>query len=583
MSRNINMRPRMRPLLGPRFLVYLGGLAGLIWASIILSNAGLDIWLASLFHTPKAAMPWSHEYRPLYQFIYKYGTIPAALLALGCATGLLLTIGLPRLRLWRRRMLCVVLAVVLGPWLLCNVIFKDNWGRPRPKQIIAFGGQYPYKSVWERGPKGQGTSFPSGHAAMGFALAYAALLIRRRRALRYALLGGGAGLGAMVGLVRMIQGAHFASDVVWSAGITLGVGLILYDLVIRVPRAERFLERDPPWWVTGPWVSPDRTRLGLGLGAAAGLLALAVTVFLITRPIEIVTRYWYPYRPGLERAVVRVEADRARVRLAYKRQKWAVDIRAKVDGFGLPWHRIIDRGVATPIDRGVRMSYRRRTGGVFVDMAVTVDVYVHPDVKAEVVIITRNGPVTIKPAKSPPAPLGPVVIQTDSGRINLDLPPGLKIEGNWIITSRRGGLRVNLIDPDPIGLTVWRLKTGSGNLRLRLKRHRAMSGPAKTVNLKTGWLNLKLKIKGLALTPGSLALIAGSDRGDIDFEGRFNPKAGSAVVLARSISGRVFLKTSPGFITRPGDMVQLNSARPNGVLVDLISRRGDVRVNLISP
>jgi hypothetical protein len=36
--------------------------------------------------------------------------------------------------------LFILLSVILGPGLLVNLVFKDHWGRPRPRQVVALGG-----------------------------------------------------------------------------------------------------------------------------------------------------------------------------------------------------------------------------------------------------------------------------------------------------------------------------------------------------------------------------------------------------------------------------------------------------------
>ncbi|HBH49073.1 MAG TPA: PAP2 family protein, partial [Bacteroidales bacterium] len=41
----------------------------------------------------------------------------------------------------RRWALMMILTIVLGPGLLVNATFKDNWGRPRPNEIVEFGGK----------------------------------------------------------------------------------------------------------------------------------------------------------------------------------------------------------------------------------------------------------------------------------------------------------------------------------------------------------------------------------------------------------------------------------------------------------
>lgn len=110
----------------------------------------------------------------------------------------------------RKVAIAVLLSLALGPGLVVNTIFKDNWGRPRPYQVIRDGKIF--TPVWRANvnqPKNN--SFPCGHASMGFFLGVPFLVLGyRKKALLIGLVGGG-----FVGAVRMLQGGHYLSDVVF--------------------------------------------------------------------------------------------------------------------------------------------------------------------------------------------------------------------------------------------------------------------------------------------------------------------------------------------------------------------------------
>lgn len=113
----------------------------------------------------------------------------------------------------RRGPLCfLLLSLIIGPGLITNTLLKQHWGRPRPVQITPFGGTEHY--VPPLIPSHQhGHSFPSGHAASAFYLMSLGWAFRRRRRLWWTL-GTLAGIG--VGYVRIVQGGHFLSDVIFS-------------------------------------------------------------------------------------------------------------------------------------------------------------------------------------------------------------------------------------------------------------------------------------------------------------------------------------------------------------------------------
>jgi membrane-associated PAP2 superfamily phosphatase len=127
---------------------------------------------------------------------------------------------------------------------LVNVVYKEHWGRPRPEHVTAFGGDRPFLRVLQPGSE-PGHSFPSGHAAAGFYLIGPAFLIYRRRPrLAAALFVMGLMAGTTIGLGRIIQGRHFASDVLWSAGIVYFTALGLDYLRALFPM---------PATVATPW------------------------------------------------------------------------------------------------------------------------------------------------------------------------------------------------------------------------------------------------------------------------------------------------------------------------------------------
>lgn len=122
----------------------------------------------------------------------------------------------------RRITAYLVLTLALGPGLVVNVILKDSWGRPRPSTIREFGGpDYYVPPLVMTDQCDHNCSFSSGHGALGFwpvALALLAPPAWRPFAVLATL-----AFGAMVGFVRIAQGGHFLSDVVFSAIVTVAI------------------------------------------------------------------------------------------------------------------------------------------------------------------------------------------------------------------------------------------------------------------------------------------------------------------------------------------------------------------------
>lgn len=199
----------------------------LVAATALITLTDLDRETARLFYLQGNGfvagdrLPW--------RALYRYGEWPALLLAAGALFCLTTGFVWTRLRSYRQASLFLLLVYLLGPGLLVNGILKTHWDRPRPVDVVDFGGARPFVSLSTpsfNGPEGR--SFPSGHASVAFYLASPWFLLRstRRRAARL-WLGAGLAYGGLVSLTRMVQGAHFLSDVLWSWGIVHLLGLLL--------------------------------------------------------------------------------------------------------------------------------------------------------------------------------------------------------------------------------------------------------------------------------------------------------------------------------------------------------------------
>jgi lipid A 4'-phosphatase len=211
-----------------------------IVAIVLFAATGLDIETMRPFYHPDHKDPWSTKEQPLWSLFYRSAPwVTASLAVTGMA---LFVLGVIRERSQRFRWygLFVLLCVTIGPGLIINLVLKDHWGRPRPRQIVEFGGQYEYVQPFV--PAAFNTprkSFPCGHCSVGYLYSAGWWLLRRRR-LRWAAvsLAGGLTLGTLLGIGRMAAGAHFLSDAVWSALIAYSVAHGLYYYVLRIPAHE---------------------------------------------------------------------------------------------------------------------------------------------------------------------------------------------------------------------------------------------------------------------------------------------------------------------------------------------------------
>ncbi len=188
-----------------------------------------DVEICRMFYgSAGSRWPWRHS-APC-TLLYQYGVVPGYLLAT-CGLGVWLLADGRDTRIAKQGLFCA-LVVVLGPGALVNGLFKPHWHRPRPNQIVEFGGTQHFVPVPNFGQPNIDDlyrSFPSGHASMGFCLIAPAFLLRRQRpAWALTILIASLTAGLLLGTCRVVQGKHFPSDVIWSAGIVYFTAVLLF-------------------------------------------------------------------------------------------------------------------------------------------------------------------------------------------------------------------------------------------------------------------------------------------------------------------------------------------------------------------
>jgi len=128
-----------------------------------------------------------------------------------------------------KKALFLLLVLILGAGLIVNVIFKDGFGRARPRDIAEFGGSKHFTAAFVVSNEcDSNCSFSSGDGAGAFFSMALALVLSRKRAIFLAALG----FGGLVSLSRIASGAHFFSDSVVSFFVMLIVTDVLYYYMV---------------------------------------------------------------------------------------------------------------------------------------------------------------------------------------------------------------------------------------------------------------------------------------------------------------------------------------------------------------
>jgi lipid A 4'-phosphatase len=188
----------------------------------------MDLSASAYLYGFKGDFLLSHTYlgvflRNVFRTIYILSLIIAIFAAI-----LVFAYGGKKLCTVDRKLIFVMLCLIIGPGLVANLTFKSNWGRARPLHLEQFGGTKSFTPPLAIANQCQGAncSFVSGEASNIFSLFFALGMVATGSNRRW-LFWGGVGGGFAAGFVRMAQGGHFLSDVIFA-----GVFMWLTTLIV---------------------------------------------------------------------------------------------------------------------------------------------------------------------------------------------------------------------------------------------------------------------------------------------------------------------------------------------------------------
>lgn len=201
-------------------------------AVVLVSNPGIDIAISSAAReacpvgVANPGRPWCPTTaidlaRRAFQMIFLLLALATVVMTIRIVLAERKWFGLEQARCW-----FMIAVLVAGPGLVANLILKDNMGRARPRDVVEFGGAKAFTPpLVPSGECPRNCSFVSGEASAMFAPFFALALLLPQ--FRVGLLIAGVGTGLLAGAIRITQGAHFLSDIVF-AGIfmALTVGLL---------------------------------------------------------------------------------------------------------------------------------------------------------------------------------------------------------------------------------------------------------------------------------------------------------------------------------------------------------------------
>lgn len=186
--------------------------------TILVLATGWEVSLVSTLHEPKDAFSW---------WMRNYGKYPAIIVSVIAVLFMLTPYLRNKSAILRRIAITWLVALIFGAGLIGGWITVEGFDRPRPRETVLLEGQEAYTPPFVVSEAEQGKSFTSGHAAMGFIFAAPFFALRRRYPkTAFGFLVGGLIFGSALGYTRMVLGAHFITDIIWSAAFVLAAAAL---------------------------------------------------------------------------------------------------------------------------------------------------------------------------------------------------------------------------------------------------------------------------------------------------------------------------------------------------------------------
>lgn len=191
----------------------------------------IDIDISSLFYKPDEGFYLGEK--PIFMAVYNgvnYLTV-----AIAVFFGLYLIASILKksdviMGIQRKTIIFLITTLIVAPGILVNVLLKEHVGRPRPQNITIFGGEKLFQPPFIISNECESNcSFVSGHASLGFYFMSFGLVAAAGFRRKF-LLASGFALGWAIGLVRIIQGRHFFTDVLFAFFFVYATLVLVYDL-----------------------------------------------------------------------------------------------------------------------------------------------------------------------------------------------------------------------------------------------------------------------------------------------------------------------------------------------------------------
>ena len=379
----------------------------LLGIGVVLSAVGnLDARLLQPFELAHGGERWPLEHMSPWHQFYQYAGVGTMVMVAAAVGVLAASYASPRFRRMRIYAVYLLLVLGLGPGLLVNGLLKENWGRPRPRETVQFGGWREPRSILQ--PKaGQGHSFPCGHCSVTFSVSALYFVFRRRRPrLAAAALLLSLALGTLMSIARMAAGAHYPSDTLVSALLVFLVALAMYYFILQIPARED-AEDDRA-------LAPGPVFAVVTLLMVAGLVMGAFMAIPVRRTVHHERGLYAPISP--DAAVLDVREVDVDIRFA---EQPHLLVNGVTEGFRGLGGGLARRLYLEPEGEGATaVVFRAWTQGLFSDLHSRLTVHVAaPPVKV-IRIVARDAIIRL-----PDRPRDGVAVQVEAQGCRIEMPP----------------------------------------------------------------------------------------------------------------------------------------------------------------
>ncbi|MBM4398837.1 MAG: phosphatase PAP2 family protein [Candidatus Cloacimonetes bacterium] len=407
---------------------YLIPVAVFVLTLFIFRLTNLDLSIQRFFY--RADTGWYLRDLLLFRVLYKYGNLPALAISISGLILVWLSFQKEHWIKWRKIGAYLALVMILAPGLIINAVLKDHWGRPRPRNLTEFGGEHSYEKLLTIDKSSPGYSFPCGHASMGFYLFVPWFLLRRRKAQLTAVsLLTGIAFGTAIGIARIAQGGHFASDVAIAGVIVYLAGAGLFYLLK--------LDKDLWYQQKEETINPRRKHLASVVSTA--LIILIIAGVALATPYSKKGNHLSElyYKSEYETTKLHLNISNADLKVTPTQP---LQISYETQGFGFPKSKLL-----TKFDEQVRsdtlfLDFSQSKKGFFteLDNKVILSYPFSGASKADITLNKGNASLTI------PETFGKLNLRIMilDGNLDLDLPqtfkPVVEMKGSFDLNDRTG-------------------------------------------------------------------------------------------------------------------------------------------------